>query len=48
MTTLPMFMFLLIVALTIYPVNKSWGYVTGGGIGLLFLISLFVVMFHYE
>ena len=46
--SIPMLMFLLIVTLAIYPANKSWGYVTGGSIGLLFLISWFLMMFNYE
>ena len=46
MNTLPMLMFLLIAILAIYPINKSSGYVTGTGIGLLFIISWLLVIFN--
>ena len=46
MSTLPLFMFLLIVILAIYPINKSSGYVMGAGIGLLLIISWFIVRFN--
>jgi hypothetical protein len=48
MNTLPLLMFLLIVTVAIYPANKSWGYVTGGSISLLFFISWLLVMFNYK
>ena len=44
MNTMPILMLLLIVALAIYPANKSWGYVTGGSIGVLFIIGWLMVM----
>jgi len=47
MNAMPILMFLWLVSVTVYPPHKSWGYVVGASLGVLFVLSWFMVTFNY-